>query len=50
LYFAHIFSAGLTSGKYGGRKTKTIFSGMINILALRTAKQSRNPKFKLNFE
>jgi hypothetical protein len=34
LYFAQIFSAGLSSGEYGGRKIKTIFSGIINLLAL----------------
>jgi hypothetical protein len=34
LYFAHIFLAGLSSGLYGGRKTKTVFSGMINFFAL----------------
>lgn len=30
----HIFSAGLSSGAYGGRKMHTMFSGIVNLLAL----------------
>ena len=31
---AHIFSAGLSSGLYGGKKSRTIFSGTFNLAAL----------------
>ena len=34
LYFAHIYSTGFSSGQYGWRKSKTIFSGIINFFAL----------------
>src|SRR5450759_2380704 len=34
LYFAHIFSAGFSSGLYGGKKMRAIFSGIISFFAL----------------